>query len=118
MEQFVETIRASSSLSGIQVSGTSHKIRLYTDTVILPLTGVAPSLSRVNEAIQEFPPVSYYYMVKVSTGHVLTTSIQGSLGVHLKALFPSSWESECIQYLGIYLSTPSTRLYEVIMVDY
>lgn len=111
MEPFAEAIWQNPLIQGITTADYVHKIGLFEDDVLLTLTNVASSLRVVQDEIDKFGMISYY-KVNIKKSSILPIKITKSAIKPLKREYPYSWDNNSIDYLGIKLTSPVSKLYD------
>lgn len=112
IEPLAEKIRSHSSIQGIKSQDRQHKISLFADDVILSLSNPARSLPSAHDVLAQFSRVSYY-KVNASKSSILGIHIHNKLENHLKNSLPYPWTNESINYLGIKLTYPVSKIYNI-----
>lgn len=109
MEPLAESIRRNIQISGIDIAGTSHKLNLFADDIILTLTNIEKSLEQVSLTLDWFSNVSYY-KVNSSKSLILDFAVPPFLRSKIQSDFPYVWQDHSIPYLGIHLTRQSSQL--------
>lgn len=107
LEPFLATIRNNINIKGIQIGNRSHKYAAYADDVLFFIQQPRISIPNLMSAFSTFQSISNF-KINLSKSEILNINIPKAETLFLKPLFPFRWESNCLKYLGIYL-TPNLQ---------
>lgn len=109
IELLAEKIRAHSHIQVFSLQGSSHKINLFADDIILSITSPTNSLPHIQEVLESFGSVSYY-KVNSSKSVILPMNLPSHISSTLKKSLPYSWAEKSISYLGLQLTADPSDL--------
>lgn len=112
IEPLAEYIRSSPEIKGITIGQDVHKLGLFADDIILTLTKPDISLPSVITALDKFKEVSYYN-INQSKCHILPMNIPATTIIDLSTKHGFNWDNTSITSLGIQLTSPPTKIYDV-----
>lgn len=105
IEPLVEYIRSHKSVHSIKIGTESHKWALFADDIILTITAPESSIPEIQSLLNKLGEVN------TTKCFALTLNIPEKTISKLKKKFPCNWESPSITYLGIQLTSSSSRIY-------
>lgn len=110
IEPLAESIRANDKIEGIKVGSVNHKIGLFADDIILSLSNPATSLPIVKTLLHKFGQISFY-KVNTTKSYALSLYISNENKSRLENIFPCNWDPPSITYLGVQLTSSSSKIY-------
>lgn len=109
IEPLAEAIRSSPNIKGFRFNSTSHKLNLFANDVIIFLTDPLTSLGATHDLLVQFSGVSYY-KVNFHKSLILDLGVGPALRAKIQNVFPYTWSTDNVPYLGIHLTPKPSHL--------
>ncbi|XP_063806719.1 synaptotagmin-like protein 2 [Pseudophryne corroboree] len=109
IEALARAIRTNDKIKGLQVGDIDYKLALFADDLLATVTDPTHSLPNLMSELDIFSSLSGF-KINTSKSYALHISTPHSVLTGLKATFPFQWRDSHITYLGVQLSSDSSRL--------
>lgn len=110
IEPLATAIRSHPSVKGKQVGGTTHKISLYADDILVYLTEPELSIPTLLEILSEFSAISGY---KINLNKSVVMPLNAAGSQISRRIIPFQWCSEKLTYLGLQIPNVCSRAFSL-----
>lgn len=100
-----------SDIRGFRVGQTEHKLSAYADDVLFYVSDPLISLPNIMAELKAFNLLSNF-KINYNKSEILSLNITPGLRTQLQSAFSFTWCPTALKYLGVYLPTSCSRLYE------
>uniref|UniRef100_A0A8C5QKU6 Reverse transcriptase domain-containing protein n=1 Tax=Leptobrachium leishanense TaxID=445787 RepID=A0A8C5QKU6_9ANUR len=111
LEPFLEAIRSNPDISGVMVGTQQHKVAAYADDLLFFVTRPEISLPGVMTAFEEYGRLSNL-KINFLKSNILNVTVPEPRAQALRPYFAFKWMTDKIKYLGIWLPSHHSRLYQ------
>lgn len=110
IEPLAQAIRSNQDISGMRFREDDHKISLFADDVLLPITNPMTTLPAIQEELARFEKISGY-KTNLSKSYLLNLTLPSPLWNQIIISSPFSCVTKEIAYLGVQLTPRVSDLY-------
>lgn len=112
LEPFLNRIRRNPDIQGISVGGDQYKISAYADDMLFSLTNPAISLPNLLREFETYGRLSNLE-INFHKSEAIGIGIPLSMLSTFKSSFKFKWTATALQYLGTYIPTETSRIFEM-----
>uniref|UniRef100_A0A8C5N3B5 Reverse transcriptase domain-containing protein n=1 Tax=Leptobrachium leishanense TaxID=445787 RepID=A0A8C5N3B5_9ANUR len=112
LEPFLEAIPRDPAIPGLKGTTQDHKVTAYADDLLFFLTEARHSLPAVLSAFDTFGKLAGL-KINMSKSEILNVSVPEDEAGRLQSSFPFHWCTSKMKYLGVWLSSTPSDLYDL-----